>query len=131
MILEIRVKIPFPTERGSQQWELLIPTTLVGPPGSLEGLLKDNSSSVGLRNQKLLVQIQVAAMHPTSLMISSSLVTIFALLAYPLVTTIRPTPRGPHWATSHVKTAVKIAFFVSLLPLVLFLNEGAETIVTN
>nr|QHI42880.1 NADH dehydrogenase subunit 5 [Pleuronectes platessa] len=70
-------------------------------------------------------------MHPTSLMISSSLVTIFALLAYPLVTTIRPTPRGPHWATSHVKTAVKMAFFVSLLPLVLFLNEGAETIVTN
>nr|YP_010950004.1 NADH dehydrogenase subunit 5 [Myzopsetta proboscidea]WMI35908.1 NADH dehydrogenase subunit 5 [Myzopsetta proboscidea]WNH17613.1 NADH dehydrogenase subunit 5 [Myzopsetta proboscidea] len=70
-------------------------------------------------------------MHPTSLMISSSLVTIFALLAYPLVTTIRPTPRGPQWATSHVKTAVKMAFFVSLLPLALFLNEGAETIVTN
>nr|WMN13949.1 NADH dehydrogenase subunit 5 [Isopsetta isolepis] len=70
-------------------------------------------------------------MHPTSLMISSSLVTIFALLAYPLLTTIRPTPRGPQWATSHVKTAVKMAFFVSLLPLALFLNEGAETIVTN
>nr|YP_010949809.1 NADH dehydrogenase subunit 5 [Lepidopsetta bilineata]WMI35700.1 NADH dehydrogenase subunit 5 [Lepidopsetta bilineata]WNH17873.1 NADH dehydrogenase subunit 5 [Lepidopsetta bilineata] len=70
-------------------------------------------------------------MHPTSLMISSSLVTIFALLAYPLATTIRPTPRGPQWATSHVKTAVKMAFFVSLLPLALFLNEGAETIVTN
>nr|YP_001974602.1 NADH dehydrogenase subunit 5 [Platichthys stellatus]YP_010875406.1 NADH dehydrogenase subunit 5 [Platichthys stellatus x (Kareius bicoloratus x Platichthys stellatus)]YP_010943749.1 NADH dehydrogenase subunit 5 [Platichthys stellatus x Verasper variegatus]ABN48622.1 NADH dehydrogenase subunit 5 [Platichthys stellatus]WGW18129.1 NADH dehydrogenase subunit 5 [Platichthys stellatus x (Kareius bicoloratus x Platichthys stellatus)]WLW12421.1 NADH dehydrogenase subunit 5 [Platichthys stellatus x len=70
-------------------------------------------------------------MHPTSLMISSSLVTIFALLAYPLVTTIRPTPQGPQWATSHVKTAVKMAFFVSLLPLALFLNEGAETIVTN
>nr|NP_443447.1 NADH dehydrogenase subunit 5 [Kareius bicoloratus]BAB70453.1 NADH dehydrogenase subunit 5 [Kareius bicoloratus] len=70
-------------------------------------------------------------MHPTSLMISSSLVTIFALLAYPLVTTIRPTPRGPQWATSYVKTAVKMAFFVSLLPLALFLNEGAETIVTN
>nr|YP_010388658.1 NADH dehydrogenase subunit 5 [Pseudopleuronectes herzensteini]UPQ43812.1 NADH dehydrogenase subunit 5 [Pseudopleuronectes herzensteini]UUJ35437.1 NADH dehydrogenase subunit 5 [Pseudopleuronectes herzensteini] len=70
-------------------------------------------------------------MHPTSLMISSSLVTIFALLAYPLITTIRPTPRGPQWATSHVKTAVKMAFFVSLLPLALFLNEGAETIVTN
>nr|YP_010950173.1 NADH dehydrogenase subunit 5 [Liopsetta glacialis]WMI36090.1 NADH dehydrogenase subunit 5 [Liopsetta glacialis] len=70
-------------------------------------------------------------MHPTSLMISSSLVTIFALLAYPLVTTIHPTPRGPQWATSHVKTAVKMAFFVSLLPLALFLNEGAETIVTN
>nr|YP_009178044.1 NADH dehydrogenase subunit 5 [Limanda aspera]AJW75335.1 NADH dehydrogenase subunit 5 [Limanda aspera] len=70
-------------------------------------------------------------MHPTSLMISSSLITIFALLAYPLATTFRPTPQGPQWATSHVKTAVKMAFFVSLLPLALFLNEGAETIVTN
>nr|YP_010485771.1 NADH dehydrogenase subunit 5 [Dexistes rikuzenius]UVW81917.1 NADH dehydrogenase subunit 5 [Dexistes rikuzenius] len=70
-------------------------------------------------------------MHPTSLMISSSLITIFALLAYPLTTTFRPTPPGPQWATSHVKTAVKMAFFVSLLPLALFLNEGAETIVTN
>nr|QHN51643.1 NADH dehydrogenase subunit 5 [Limanda limanda] len=70
-------------------------------------------------------------MHPTSLMISSSLITIFALLAYPLATTFRPAPQGPQWATSHVKTAVKMAFFVSLLPLALFLNEGAETIVTN
>nr|YP_010485745.1 NADH dehydrogenase subunit 5 [Acanthopsetta nadeshnyi]UVW81891.1 NADH dehydrogenase subunit 5 [Acanthopsetta nadeshnyi]WHE15767.1 NADH dehydrogenase subunit 5 [Acanthopsetta nadeshnyi] len=70
-------------------------------------------------------------MHPTSLMISSSLITIFALLAYPLATTFRPTPQGPQWASSHVKTAVKMAFFVSLLPLALFLNEGAETIVTN
>nr|CAO79640.1 NADH dehydrogenase 5 [Hippoglossus hippoglossus] len=70
-------------------------------------------------------------MYPTSLMISSSLITIFALLAYPLITTIRPAPRDPQWATTHVKTAVKMAFFVSLLPLTLFLNEGAETIVTN
>nr|QFS81176.1 NADH dehydrogenase subunit 5 [Clidoderma asperrimum] len=70
-------------------------------------------------------------MYPTSLMISSSLITIFALLAYPLLTTVRPTPRDPQWATSHVKTAVKMAFFVSLLPLALFLNEGAETIITN
>nr|YP_010950433.1 NADH dehydrogenase subunit 5 [Lyopsetta exilis]WMI36389.1 NADH dehydrogenase subunit 5 [Lyopsetta exilis] len=70
-------------------------------------------------------------MSPTSMIISSSLVTILALLAYPLVTTIHPTPQPPRWANSHVKTAVKMAFFVSLLPLALFLNEGAETIVTN
>nr|YP_010950459.1 NADH dehydrogenase subunit 5 [Microstomus pacificus]WMI36415.1 NADH dehydrogenase subunit 5 [Microstomus pacificus] len=70
-------------------------------------------------------------MHPTSLMISSSLITIFALLAYPLATTLHPSLRGPEWAASYVKTAVKAAFFVSLLPLTLFLNEGAETIVSN
>ncbi|YP_002887530.1 NADH dehydrogenase subunit 5 (mitochondrion) [Xiphias gladius] len=70
-------------------------------------------------------------MHPTSLMMTSSLIIIFALLAYPLLTTLSPQPREPHWALSHIKTAVKLAFFVSLLPLFLFLNEGLETIVTN
>nr|YP_010948308.1 NADH dehydrogenase subunit 5 [Lutjanus synagris]WMI35076.1 NADH dehydrogenase subunit 5 [Lutjanus synagris] len=70
-------------------------------------------------------------MHPTSLMMTSSLIIIFALLIYPVLTTLNPTPRETNWALSQVKTAVKLAFFVSLLPLFLFLNEGAETIITN
>nr|QWT89340.1 NADH dehydrogenase subunit 5 [Toxotes chatareus] len=70
-------------------------------------------------------------MHPTSLMMTSSLIIIFTLLAYPVLTTLSPLPRKPDWALSHVKTAVKLAFFVSLLPLFLFLNEGLETIITN
>nr|BAR45885.1 NADH dehydrogenase subunit 5 [Evermannella indica] len=70
-------------------------------------------------------------MHPTTLMMSSSLLLIFALLVYPLFTTLNPSPRGATWALSHVAVAVKMAFFVSLLPLFIFLNEGAETIVTN
>nr|YP_010117763.1 NADH dehydrogenase subunit 5 [Terapon theraps]QPN00057.1 NADH dehydrogenase subunit 5 [Terapon theraps]UNI91587.1 NADH dehydrogenase subunit 5 [Terapon theraps] len=70
-------------------------------------------------------------MTSTSLTMASSLVIIFALLAYPVLTTLTPQPRHPDWALSHVKTAVKLAFFVSLLPLCLFLNEGAETIVTS
>nr|YP_001491458.1 NADH dehydrogenase subunit 5 [Lutjanus rivulatus]YP_010170562.1 NADH dehydrogenase subunit 5 [Lutjanus stellatus]QRZ60544.1 NADH dehydrogenase subunit 5 [Lutjanus stellatus]BAF80373.1 NADH dehydrogenase subunit 5 [Lutjanus rivulatus] len=70
-------------------------------------------------------------MHPTSLMMTSSLIIIFALLTYPVLTTLNPLPRETNWALSQVKTAVKLAFFVSLLPLFLFLNEGAETIVTN
>nr|YP_010948178.1 NADH dehydrogenase subunit 5 [Lutjanus vivanus]WMI35206.1 NADH dehydrogenase subunit 5 [Lutjanus vivanus] len=70
-------------------------------------------------------------MHPTSLMMTSSLIIIFALLIYPVLTTLNPAPRETNWALSQVKTAVKLAFFVSLLPLFLFLNEGAETIVTN
>nr|QBY36293.1 NADH dehydrogenase subunit 5 [Perca flavescens] len=70
-------------------------------------------------------------MHPTSLMMTSSLLIIFTLLAYPVLTTLNPTPREQDWALSHVKTAVKLAFLVSLLPLFLFLNEGAETIVTS
>nr|QNK04255.1 NADH dehydrogenase subunit 5 [Lumpenus lampretaeformis] len=70
-------------------------------------------------------------MHPTSLMMTSSLIIVFALLAYPVLSTLSPRPQAPDWAVSHVKTAVKLAFFVSLLPLFLFFNEGAETIITS
>nr|BDC20414.1 NADH dehydrogenase subunit 5 [Barathronus maculatus] len=70
-------------------------------------------------------------MYFTTLMMTSSLIVIFTLLAYPLITTLSPEPPANTWALSHVKTAVKAAFLVSLLPLSLFLNEGAETVITN
>nr|YP_008080821.1 NADH dehydrogenase subunit 5 [Scomberomorus semifasciatus]YP_008080834.1 NADH dehydrogenase subunit 5 [Scomberomorus munroi x Scomberomorus semifasciatus]AFU65518.1 NADH dehydrogenase subunit 5 [Scomberomorus munroi x Scomberomorus semifasciatus]AFU65539.1 NADH dehydrogenase subunit 5 [Scomberomorus semifasciatus]AFU65552.1 NADH dehydrogenase subunit 5 [Scomberomorus munroi x Scomberomorus semifasciatus] len=70
-------------------------------------------------------------MHPTSLMMTTSLIIIFSLLVYPVLTTLSPRPQSPDWALVQVKTAVKLAFFVSLLPLFLFMNEGAETIITN
>nr|UXB58585.1 NADH dehydrogenase subunit 5 [Cottus rhotheus] len=70
-------------------------------------------------------------MHPTSLMMTSSLIIIFTLLAYPVLSTLTPQTKNSDWATSHVKTAVKHGFFVSLLPLFLFFNEGAETIMTS
>nr|YP_004021546.1 NADH dehydrogenase subunit 5 [Micropterus floridanus]ADP01861.1 NADH dehydrogenase subunit 5 [Micropterus floridanus] len=70
-------------------------------------------------------------MHPTSLVMTSSLVTIFFLLTFPVLTTLTPRPPEITWALSHVKTAVKLAFFTSLLPLALFLNEGAETVITS
>nr|YP_009306862.1 NADH dehydrogenase subunit 5 [Schistura scaturigina]AOR08527.1 NADH dehydrogenase subunit 5 [Schistura scaturigina] len=70
-------------------------------------------------------------MHPTTLILSSSLVLVIATLIYPLLTTLNPTPKDPNWATTHVKTAVNTAFFISLIPLMLFLDQGAETIVTN
>nr|BAU46467.1 NADH dehydrogenase subunit 5 [Psammogobius biocellatus] len=70
-------------------------------------------------------------MHPTPLMMTTSLLIIFILLIYPVLTTLAPTPKPPEWALNQVKTAVKLAFFVSLLPLALFLSEGAEAIITN
>nr|UER93368.1 NADH dehydrogenase subunit 5 [Anisotremus scapularis] len=70
-------------------------------------------------------------MHSTSLMMTSSLIIIFTLLISPVLTTLNPRLRTPDWALTQVKTAVKFAFLVSLLPLCLFLNEGAETIITN
>jgi len=69
-------------------------------------------------------------MHLTSTILSSSLLLIFALLLYPLLTTLNASPVHKEWALTHVKTAVKAAFLVSLLPLFIFLNSGAETIVT-
>nr|WNH24443.1 NADH dehydrogenase subunit 5 [Diaphus theta] len=62
---------------------------------------------------------------------TSSLLLVLTLLALPILTTLNPNPLPPHWATSQVKTAVKLAFFVSLVPLFVFLNEGTETIATN
>nr|YP_009332574.1 NADH dehydrogenase subunit 5 [Hemigobius hoevenii]AHH93101.1 NADH dehydrogenase subunit 5 [Hemigobius hoevenii] len=70
-------------------------------------------------------------MHFTPTMMTSSIILIFTLLLYPVLTTLTPSPKDPSWALSHVKTAVKLAFFVSLLPLFLFLSEGAETVITN
>nr|WNH21748.1 NADH dehydrogenase subunit 5 [Stathmonotus stahli] len=70
-------------------------------------------------------------MHLTPLLMSSSLILIFILLLAPILSTFSPKPLQASWPLVQVKTAVKLAFFVSLLPLVLFLNEGAETIITT
>nr|YP_009059889.1 NADH dehydrogenase subunit 5 [Lepidoblepharon ophthalmolepis]BAP58974.1 NADH dehydrogenase subunit 5 [Lepidoblepharon ophthalmolepis] len=70
-------------------------------------------------------------MHPAPVTMTSSLIIIFMLLIYPLITSFSPRPRGGNWALSHVKTAVKLAFFTSLLPLSLYLNEGLEVVTTN
>nr|YP_010593350.1 NADH dehydrogenase subunit 5 [Eumicrotremus spinosus]WAI96430.1 NADH dehydrogenase subunit 5 [Eumicrotremus spinosus] len=70
-------------------------------------------------------------MHPTSLAMTSSLIIVFTLLALPVLSTLTPHMKGPDWAVTHVKTAVKLSFFVSLMPLLLFLNEGTETVVTS
>nr|BDA81412.1 NADH dehydrogenase subunit 5 [Rhinogobius brunneus]BDA81425.1 NADH dehydrogenase subunit 5 [Rhinogobius brunneus] len=70
-------------------------------------------------------------MHPTPIMMTTSLIIIFTLLLYPVLTTLSPTPKDETWALTQVKTAVKLAFIISLLPLSLFLAEGAETVITN
>nr|YP_005352778.1 NADH dehydrogenase subunit 5 [Chrysochir aureus]YP_009092840.1 NADH dehydrogenase subunit 5 [Nibea coibor]AFC98263.1 NADH dehydrogenase subunit 5 [Chrysochir aureus]AIR12677.1 NADH dehydrogenase subunit 5 [Nibea coibor] len=67
----------------------------------------------------------------TSLVLSSSLLFIFFVLAQPIFSYPRLSSPSPSWATSAVKTAIKTAFFTSLLPLSLFLAQGTEAVVTG
>nr|YP_009434200.1 NADH dehydrogenase subunit 5 [Hippocampus jayakari]ARJ54774.1 NADH dehydrogenase subunit 5 [Hippocampus jayakari] len=70
-------------------------------------------------------------MHPTSLMMSSSLLMIFALLISPLISTLTTKPYSHNWSFIWAKNSVKMSFVISLLPLMLFINEGLETIITT
>nr|YP_009020015.1 NADH dehydrogenase subunit 5 [Metzia mesembrinum]AHK14389.1 NADH dehydrogenase subunit 5 [Metzia mesembrinum] len=70
-------------------------------------------------------------MNPTTLIMSSSLILVLTILMYPLLTTLNPKPQKPEWASTHVKTAVSTSFFISLLPLMIFLDQGMESITTN
>nr|WRI15720.1 NADH dehydrogenase subunit 5 [Thryssa hamiltonii] len=67
----------------------------------------------------------------TTLVMTTSLMLIFIMLTYPLITTMSPTPLKTDWAITHVKSAVSAAFTVSLLPAFIFMNQGLEVVVTN
>nr|QGX86612.1 NADH dehydrogenase subunit 5 [Macropodus hongkongensis] len=62
---------------------------------------------------------------------SSSLILILMTLSYPIFMTLIPSLNSNPLLSNHVKTAVKTAFFVSLLPLCLHLSLGMETITTT
>nr|YP_913533.1 NADH dehydrogenase subunit 5 [Pelecus cultratus]BAF41594.1 NADH dehydrogenase subunit 5 [Pelecus cultratus] len=70
-------------------------------------------------------------MSPTALIMSSSLILVLTTLMLPLLMTLNPNPQKSEWANTHVKTAVSTAFFISLLPLTIFLDQGMESITTN
>nr|YP_010937882.1 NADH dehydrogenase subunit 5 [Gnathopogon tsinanensis]WKY20831.1 NADH dehydrogenase subunit 5 [Gnathopogon tsinanensis] len=70
-------------------------------------------------------------MNSTTLIMSSSLILVITILIYPLLTTLSPKPQNPGWASTHVKNAVGTAFFISLLPLMIFLDQGMESVTTN
>nr|YP_009355838.1 NADH dehydrogenase subunit 5 [Macropodus chinensis]BAX09212.1 NADH dehydrogenase subunit 5 [Macropodus chinensis] len=66
-----------------------------------------------------------------SLIFSSSLILILTTLSYPVFLTMIPTWNSNIPLSHHVKTAVKTAFFISLLPLSLHLSLGVVTILTT
>nr|YP_010501374.1 NADH dehydrogenase subunit 5 [Gila coerulea]UXB56583.1 NADH dehydrogenase subunit 5 [Gila coerulea]UXB56934.1 NADH dehydrogenase subunit 5 [Gila coerulea]UXB56947.1 NADH dehydrogenase subunit 5 [Gila coerulea] len=70
-------------------------------------------------------------MNLVALIMSSSLILVLTVLMFPLLMTLNPKPQKPQWAGTHVKTAVSTAFFISLLPLMIFLDQGVESVTTN
>nr|NP_203711.1 NADH dehydrogenase subunit 5 [Osteoglossum bicirrhosum]BAB64387.1 NADH dehydrogenase subunit 5 [Osteoglossum bicirrhosum] len=70
-------------------------------------------------------------MLSTTTIFNTSFLIILAILAFPILTALSPDPTKKNWATTHVKTAIQWAFFISLIPMVIFLDQGIETITTN
>nr|ACX50353.1 NADH dehydrogenase subunit 5 [Moxostoma austrinum] len=70
-------------------------------------------------------------MYPTTLILSSSFILVLVILIYPLLTTLNPNTQDSEWASTRVKTAVSTGFLISLIPLMIFLDQGTESIVTN
>nr|YP_009990500.1 NADH dehydrogenase subunit 5 [Ctenolabrus rupestris]QNM99737.1 NADH dehydrogenase subunit 5 [Ctenolabrus rupestris] len=70
-------------------------------------------------------------MQPTTLLMASNLLLVFGILTLPLLTTLWPEPLSPNWALTQVKTAIKLAFLISLFPLFVFLTWGTEAVVTT
>nr|APL97776.1 NADH dehydrogenase subunit 5 [Cephaloscyllium umbratile] len=62
---------------------------------------------------------------------NSSFLMIFITLLIPLVTSLMPNNSNSSQLSLSVKTAVKVSFFISLIPLFIFLDQGLESIVTN
>nr|YP_010704592.1 NADH dehydrogenase subunit 5 [Pseudechidna brummeri]ULM61749.1 NADH dehydrogenase subunit 5 [Pseudechidna brummeri] len=70
-------------------------------------------------------------MHNMILTFNSTLILMLLILMYPIITTLNPSPPKKSWVHLQVKTAVQLAFFISLVPLFIFLDQGVETITTN
>nr|BAK23183.1 NADH dehydrogenase subunit 5 [Paedocypris sp. Banka Is.] len=67
----------------------------------------------------------------STLMMSSALMLVLITLVAPLLLTMQPETKNANWAETSVKTPVKTAFFISLLPLMIFLDQGMESIITT
>nr|YP_009369689.1 NADH dehydrogenase subunit 5 [Narcine brasiliensis]AMB36428.1 NADH dehydrogenase subunit 5 [Narcine brasiliensis] len=64
-------------------------------------------------------------------MMNTTFLLIFTLLMYPIITSTLSPKLNKKWSNMQVKTAVKISFFISLIPLTIFLDQGLESITTN
>ncbi|YP_009160674.1 NADH dehydrogenase subunit 5 (mitochondrion) [Clarias gariepinus] len=66
-----------------------------------------------------------------NIIMTSTLLLTLTILIWPLITTLTPKPVDQDWAVKHAKTAVSTAFFINLIPLIIFLDQGMESIITT
>nr|BAO50267.1 NADH dehydrogenase subunit 5 [Sperata seenghala] len=66
-----------------------------------------------------------------NIIMTTALLLTLTTLTWPLITTLSPNPRNQNWASKHVKTAVSTAFFINIIPLIIFLDQGTEIITTT
>nr|YP_010439211.1 NADH dehydrogenase subunit 5 [Steindachneridion melanodermatum]UTC30854.1 NADH dehydrogenase subunit 5 [Steindachneridion melanodermatum] len=65
-----------------------------------------------------------------TIMTTTLLMTLVILIS-PLMMTLNPKPLNKNWATKHIKTTVSTAFLINTIPLVIFLDQGMESIITT
>nr|AFP97626.1 NADH dehydrogenase subunit 5 [Takydromus sylvaticus] len=65
------------------------------------------------------------------LLLHSTMLTVFFILTHPILTTINPIPLMMGWGLMYAKTAVQLAFKISLIPLAIYMNFGMEASTTN
>nr|UMB50681.1 NADH dehydrogenase subunit 5 [Chrysichthys cf. cranchii FDBS-2022] len=66
-----------------------------------------------------------------NIIMTSTLLLTLTTLVWPLMMTLNPKPLNQDWALKHVKTAVCIAFFINIIPLIIFLDQGMENVMTT
>nr|YP_010318289.1 NADH dehydrogenase subunit 5 [Pimelodus yuma]ULC80447.1 NADH dehydrogenase subunit 5 [Pimelodus yuma] len=62
---------------------------------------------------------------------TTTLLLTLTILIWPLAKTLDPKPLKEGWALKHVKAAVSTAFFINTIPLIIFLDQGMESIITT
>nr|NP_739942.1 NADH dehydrogenase subunit 5 [Parazen pacificus]BAC23538.1 NADH dehydrogenase subunit 5 [Parazen pacificus] len=65
------------------------------------------------------------------LVYNSCLIVVIVVLLFPILTSLYQKHTPKNWAVTHVTTAVKTAFFISLPPLFLFLSIGTEATIST
>nr|ADU18229.1 NADH dehydrogenase subunit 5 [Noturus insignis] len=66
-----------------------------------------------------------------NIIMATTLLLTLMILVWPLMMTLTPNPLNQKWALKHAKTAVSTAFFINIIPLTIFLDQGTESVITT